>query len=395
MPAFSAPSSDAEHFDFSTPIERQHTFSNKWERYARHQAIPMWVADMDLASPPGVKSALKSAAERGIFGYGTVTQDLTDAFIQWAAQHYEWPIDPQWLVWIPGVVPGFNFAVEALTEPKDTLVYQSPVYPPILNLALTRGRQAQDVPLTDPNHATADNTDWDLSIAALGAAITADARALLLCNPQNPTGRVYSQAELAQLGDIAERHDLTIISDEIWADLIIDPQKRHTPIASLSPELAARTITLMAPSKTFNVAGLSCSVAIIPDPERRHLFKQQLRGLAPDMNYLGLIAAHAAWTTGASWLQALRQHIRQNFDQLEAWLHERPRIGYRRPEATFLAWLDVRAYGLENPVQALLEAGVAVSDGRDFGAPGFIRVNLGCPETQLQDALVAMAKVLD
>lgn len=395
MSAPSSPLSDAEHFDFSTPIERQHTFSNKWERYARQNAIPMWVADMDLASPPGVKAALKTAAERGIFGYGTITEALTDAFIQWAAQQYQWIIEPQWLVWIPGVVPGFNFAVEALTQPEDTLIHQSPVYPPILNLAQVRGRQSLDIPLTDPTHPEAESDDWGLSIAALGAAITAKARALLLCNPQNPTGRVYSQAELKQLGDIAERHDLTIISDEIWADLIIDDSKRHTPIASLSPELAARTITLMAPSKTFNIAGLSCSVAIIPDPERRRLFQRQLRGLTPDMNYLGLIAAHAAWTTGAPWLQALRQHIRQNFDQLEAWLNERPRIGYRRPDATFLAWLDVRAYGLENPVQALLDAGVAVSDGRDFGSPGFIRVNLGCPEAQLQAALAAMAKVLD
>lgn len=395
MSAFSIPSSDTEHFDFSTAIDRQHTFSNKWERYARQNAIPMWVADMDLASPPGVKAALKAAAERGIFGYGTITEALIDAFIQWAAEQYQWTIDPQWLVWIPGVVPGFNFAVEALTQPEDTLIHQSPVYPPIFNLARTRGRQTLDILLTEPAHNDSENTGWGLSIAELGAAVTPDAKALILCNPQNPTGRVYSRDELKQLGDIAERHDLTIISDEIWADLIIDPQTQHTPIASLSPELAARTITLMAPSKTFNIAGLSCSVAIIPDPERRRLFQQQLRGLTPDMNYLGLIAAHAAWTTGAPWLKALRQHLRQNFDQLEVWLNERPRIGYRRPEATFLAWLDVRAYGLENPAQTLLDAGVAVSDGRDFGAPGFIRVNLGCPEAQLQAALTAMAKVLD
>ncbi|MBE0508316.1 MAG: putative C-S lyase, partial [Marinospirillum sp.] len=324
------------NLDFTTPINRKGTASLKWQRYEQQDVIPMWVADMDLASPPAVQQVIANAANRGVFGYGEVPQSLVQAFVDWCAHQYDWTVKPEWLVWLPGVVPGFNLAVEAWLKPDEGLLVQTPVYPPIRVLGKVRHRPVVDVPVS-------------LTTTELASSLQSQTKALLLCNPQNPTGKVYSREELQQLVALAEAKDLLVISDEIWADLVLEPGLRHHPFASISEAAAQRSVTLMAPSKTFNIAGLSCAVAVIPNPELRATYQQFMRGLMPDMNYLGLLAADAAWQEGHAWLEGLKQHLNANLDLLENWLRDFPQIGYVRPQSTFVAWLNVMALEMEDP----------------------------------------------
>src|SRR5690554_4239644 len=338
----------------------------------------MWVADMDLTSPPVVQEALSKAVAAGVFGYGEVPQGLNQAFIDWCASQYSWQVEKDWLVWIPGVVPGFNLAVEAWLKPEQGLLVQSPVYPPIRVLGQLRKRPTLDVPV---------NT------GKLASYLKPETSALVVCNPQNPLGKVYSRKELEKLAEMAEENNLLVISDDIWSDLILEPGLRHVPYASVSEAAAQHSVTLMAPSKTFNIAGLSCAVAVIPNPELRAVYQQTMRGLMPDMNYLGLLAANAAWQEGHAWLDGLKQHLNANLDLLENWLQDFPQIGYQRPQSTFVAWLDVTALGMGDATQTFLDGGVALSPGEAFGQAGFVRLNFGCPADQLQQTLQRMAQV--
>ncbi|WP_177203583.1 MalY/PatB family protein [Marinospirillum celere] len=382
--------------EFTRLQDRKGRASLKWQRYEQQDVIPMWVADMDLPAPQAVREALGKAVELGALGYGEVPPRLVDAFLNWCQQQYGWQPMPEELVWLPGVVPGFNLAVEALTKADDQILVQTPVYPPIRVLGKLRQRAQQDLPLKPPSEG---ESQWSLQVEQLAAALEDKTSALVLCNPQNPTGRCYSPEELKELARLAAAKKLLVISDEIWADLLLKPEARHLPYPAVSNEAAQHSITLMAPSKTFNVAGLSCAVAIIPNPELREPFRKAMRGLMPDMNYMGILAAEAAWTKGAAWLQDLKQHLNNNLDLLEAWLQnpDHPRrqlIGYCRPEATFVAWLDVSRLELENPWQAFLDAGVALSPGEAFGDDHYLRLNFGCPAAQLEAALERMHQVI-
>ncbi len=371
-------------FNFVTPVQRKNTASLKWQRYEQQDVIPMWVADMDLTSPPAVQKALQQAVARGVFGYGEVPAALNQAFIAWCASQYAWQVEEDWLVWIPGVVPGFNLAVEAWLTAEQGVLVQSPVYPPIRALGKLRERSTLDVPVNEA--VTQQN---------LAAYLTPETAAIVLCNPQNPLGKVYSRAELEALAALATEKDLLIISDEIWSDLILETGLQHVPFASVSPAAAQRSVTLMAPSKTFNIAGMSCAVAVIPNPELRASYRKAMRGLMPDMNYLGLVAAQAAWQEGHSWLGALKTHLNMNLDVLEDWLKDFPQIGYQRPQATFVAWLDVSALQLTDPAAAFLEGGVALSAGEAYGQSSHLRLNFGCTKKQLQSALERMATVIN
>lgn len=372
------------NFDFVTPVQRKNTASLKWQRYEQQDVIPMWVADMDLKSPPAVQKALQQAVERGVFGYGEVPAALNQAFIDWCASQYAWLVEEDWLVWIPGVVPGFNLAIEAWLSAEQGVLVQSPVYTPIRVLGHLRQRSSFDVPVSET-----------VIQHKLANFLQPETAAVVLCNPQNPLGKVYSRAELEALAKLAEEKDLLVIADEIWSDLLLEPNLRHVPFASVSSAAAARSVTLMAPSKTFNIAGLSCAVAVIPNPELRASYRKAMRGLMPDMNYLGLVAAQAAWQEGDAWLVALKVHLNANLDLLENWLKDFPQIGYQRPQATFVAWLDVSALPLADPMDAFLKGGVALSAGEAYGQASHVRLNFGCTAEQLQQALKRMAEVID
>ncbi|AQU83662.1 MULTISPECIES: MalY/PatB family protein [unclassified Halomonas] len=383
-------------FDFATPVERRHPeggyASQKWHHYPAN-VLPLWVADMDFRSPPGVINALKARVEHGIYGYGEVPATLTETLCQWGAHHYDWLIEPAWQQWLPGVVPALHFAAMALTEPGEGVLTITPIYPPFLAVAERTGRLAQQAMLAEPRSP---GESWQLDINALEAAITPQTRLLLWCHPHNPTGRVWCEQELAQLAELIERHDLLVVSDELHCDLLLDEGARHRPLAAMFPALAKRTITLWAPSKTFNLAGLTSACAVIPDATLRKRFASATKGFLPDGNVLGLVAAEAAYREGEPWRQALLNELRGHRATLESRVASWPGVSLSVPESTYLAWLDMRQAGLgDSPAKVLLEqAGVALSDGAAFGCPGFVRLNFGTTASQLEAALARMDQLL-
>ncbi|KPQ23078.1 MAG: cystathione beta-lyase [Halomonas sp. HL-48] len=383
-------------FDFATPVERRHPAegwaSQKWHRYA-DDVLPLWVADMDFRSPPAVIDALHARVAHGVYGYGEVPATLTETLCQWSAHHYDWPINADWQQWLPGVVPALHLAALALTAPGDGVLTVTPIYPPFLAVAERTGRLPQQAALATP---VSRDDSWRLDIGALEAAVTPETRLLLWCHPHNPTGRVWSRGELAALAAFVERHDLWVVSDELHCDLLLDEGARHQPLVAAFPALAKRTITLWAPSKTFNLAGLTTACAVIPDPDLRKRFDQATKGLLPDGNVLGLVAAEAAYRDGEPWRQALLQVLRENRATLKAHVATWPGVEMSSPASTYLAWLDMRNANLgDAPQAALLErAGVALSDGAAFGHPGYVRLNFGTTASQLEAALTRMDALL-
>ncbi|WP_447554249.1 MalY/PatB family protein [Vreelandella sp. EE22] len=383
-------------FDFATPVERRHPeggySSQKWHRY-EGDMLPLWVADMDFRSPPAVIKALKARVDHGVYGYGEVPASLKQTLCQWSIAHYDWPIELEWQHWLPGVVPALHFATLALTEPGEGVLTVAPIYPPFLAVAERTGRVAQQAMLAEP---TGPGEPWRLDTAALEAAITPQTRILLWCHPHNPTGRVWRREELARLAELVERFDLWVVSDELHCDLLLEQGAHHRPLAAMFPELARRIITLWAPSKTFNLAGLSSACAIISDAGVRKRFATACKGLLPEVNVLGLVAAEAAYREGEPWRQALLETLRRHRETLAAYVARWPGVKMSEPQATYLAWLDMRKAGLgDSPYQALKErAGVALSDGAAFGRPGFVRLNFGTTASQLEAALSRMDAVL-
>ncbi|GAB2711071.1 MalY/PatB family protein [Halomonas garicola] len=383
-------------FDFATPIERRHPdggwSSKKWHRYG-DDVLPLWVADMDFRSPPAVIDALEQRVAHGVYGYAHVPDGLQAALCDWSRRHYGWAIEPEWQQWLPGVVPALHLASLALTHPGDGVLTVTPIYPPFLSVAEHTGRLAQQAALAEPQ---APGGDWRLDLEALEAAITPETRLLLWCQPHNPTGRVWRDDELSGLAELVVRHNLYVVSDELHCDLLLDEGARHRPLAAAYPHLAARTVTLWAPSKTFNLAGLSTACAVIPDPALRQRFSAAAAGLVPECNVLGLSAAEAAYARGEPWRQALLDTLRGHRARIAEYVARWPGVSMSAPESTYLAWLDMRDAGLgETPQKALLErAGVALSDGADFGNPGFVRLNFGTTAAELEAALERMDTLL-
>ncbi|GHC24879.1 cystathione beta-lyase [Aidingimonas halophila] len=380
-------------FDFAMPIERRQPWpSQKWQRYDS-DVLPLWVADMDFASPPAVIEALHRRVEHGVFGYGRIPDSLRDSLCGWSDTHYGWGIEPRSQVWLPGVVPALHLACQALTEPGDGIMTVTPIYPPFLKVACQHGRQSQTVPLSAPSTS---GDEWSLDAEAIEATIRPETRMLLWCHPHNPTGHIWRDWELSVVAELAERHDLIIVSDELHCDLLLDEGACHQPLAYRFPELAERIVTLWAPSKTFNLAGLTCACAVIPDRALRQRFMAGTRGLRPEPNIMGLVAAEAAYLHGEPWRQALLETLRSNRSQLSSAVTNWSGAELHWPEATYLAWLDLRNTGLgESPTIPLLNSGrVALSDGADFGWPGFARLNFGTTPDRLAEALWRLGQMM-
>lgn len=380
--------------DFDHSPLRRGTDSLKWQRYGA--ALPLWVADMDFVAPEPVLEALQQRVVHGVFGYGAPPDDLSDTLCTRLAERYRWAVTPDQIVYLPGLVCGLNVVCRAIGEPGDAVIVQTPVYPPFLSAPINQDRQLITAELS------AELRDgrlyYGFDDAAFDAAITPRTRLFMLCHPHNPVGRVFNWDELNRLAAICERHDLIICSDEIHCDLLLDG-RQHTPMATLAPDIAQRCITFMAPSKTFNIAGLGASFAIIQNPELRRRFKQAMRGIVPDPNILGLTAALAAYRDGDDWLRALLVYLAANRDYLvESVARYLPGIRSTVPEATYLAWLDCRDAGIAgNPQEFFLHhAGVALNDGATFGpgGEGFVRINFGCPQAMLAEGLERMRAAL-
>ena len=379
-------------YDFDRLIDRRGTHSDKWQKYGP-DVLPLWIADMDFQSPEPVIRALRERVEHGVFGYLAFEQpEFHELFADRLLKRYNWRVSPDAVVLIPGVIPGFNVAGRVLAVPGDGLILQTPVYPPILRAASSIGLTREEAPLARrPDGSYAPDVD------AFVAAIRERTRFFLLCNPHNPVGRVFSRDELTRLAEVCLRRGLAIVADEIHCELTLDGQ-RHTPIASLAPEISERTITLMAPSKTFNLAGLKCSVAIIPNAALREKFVAGRVDLVQTVNVLGYAAAFAAYRDGQPWLDELLRYLEANRDFVVEYVRARlPGVAVAPPEATYLAWLDCRNAGpaAPDPFTFFLEkARVALSDGALFGAGGFVRLNFGCPRSILTEALDRMSLAL-
>jgi cystathionine beta-lyase len=378
-------------FNFDHVPQRLGTDSQKWQKYAGRDILPLWVADMDFKASPAIVAALQQRVASGVYGYARPMGSTVNAFVDAMAQHYSWTIDPTWIVWLPGLVAGLNLTAQAYAEPGEEVLTLTPVYPPFISGPKNSGRISTAVPLRLVAHR------WEIDWEALERAVTPRTKLFFLCNPHNPVGRVWRRAELERLGEFCSRHNLVLCSDEIHCGLILDDLP-HLPAAALGAALAQRTITLMAPSKTYNVPGLCTSMAIIPDATLRAKFIHASAGVMAEVNVLGFTACEAAYRDSEPWRQALLQTLRSNRDLiLDFVARELPGITIEAPiEATYLAWLNVAALKLADPIAHFEQHGVGLSEGSFFGEPrgGHVRLNFGCPRATLEVALQRMKRAV-
>jgi cystathionine beta-lyase len=376
-------------FDFSIPLERRDTASMKWDKYKGRDIIPLWVADMDFCSPPAVIDALQQRIAHGVFGYTIPPESLNTIVVKMLQADYGWSIEPHWLVWLPGLVTGLNVACRAVGKDDDNVMTAVPVYPPFLTAPENSRRRLVKVPLQEKDNR------WTFDFDRLESAITPDTRLFLLCNPHNPVGRIFSRDELTALAIVCQKHDIIICSDEIHCGLLLDEDKAHLPISTLDPEVAKRTITLMSPSKTFNLPGLGCAFAVISDEKLRRRFVQAKSGIVPLVNALGFAAAEAAYRDCADWHAGLLEYLRGNRDTVARAIDDMPLLSMAPLEATYLVWIDVRSADLPNPARFFEDVGVGLQDGIEFDGPGFVRLNFGCRRPLLEAALERMSAAIE
>jgi cystathionine beta-lyase len=379
-------------YDFDRVIDRRHSDSSKWNYYSE-DVLPLWTADMDFRVAEPVIEALHARVKHGIFGYTRESAELREVIRGRLARLYDWHVPVEAILFQPGVVLGFNRVCRIAGSPGDGILVQPPVYPPILAAPPQNGMERQTAAL----ERAADGT-WHIDFDTFESRITERTRLFILCNPHNPTGRAFRRDELERIAEICLRRDVLICSDEIHCDILF-AGSRHVPVASLDPEIARRSITLMAPSKTFNIPGLHCSVAVVTDPELRRLMQKPEPAFFPEVNALGFTAALAAYRDGGEWLEQVLRYLEANRDLVCDYVaREMAGIEVGKPEATYLAWLDCRRSGIQgDPYRFFLErARVALSPGPSFGRPGegFGRLNFACPRATLLAALGRMKAAL-
>ncbi|MBI5029241.1 MAG: pyridoxal phosphate-dependent aminotransferase [Chloroflexi bacterium] len=381
-------------YDFDRVIDRRDTESIKWQAYPR-DVLPMWVADTDFESPQPVIDAILKRAQHGIFGYPERPASYSEAIIDWMRARHGWDIKREWIVNNPGVVAGLILAINTFTQPGDKIIIQPPVYHPFFHIVKNNGRQIVENPLRE------ENGYYRMDLADLEKQIDSRTKALILCSPHNPVGRVWTKDELTALGEICLRRNVLIFSDEIHSDLILRGN-RHTPLAMISPELADLTLTFIAPSKTFNIPGMFTSALIIPNPKLNAQFCLTLENMAQGHgNIFGMIALEAAYRHGAEWLAQMLEYLQDNIDFTIRFFNERiPQIKVACPEGTYLLWLDCRALGLDQQGLRdlfLKKSKVALNDGSIFGVQGegFMRMNIGCPRSVLQEGLERIERAVN
>ena len=368
-------------FDFDTPTDRTGTHSTRWEKYAGRDVIPLWVADTDFRAPPAVIAALRRRIEHGVFGYTTPPPELRDLIVARMARLYGWKIAPEWIVYLPGVVSALYMAANRLTQPGEHLLSPAPVYYHLFRAAQHSPRPWTDVPMV------LQGGRWVWDEARLAASVRPESRLLMLCNPHNPGGTIFRRDELARLGAFAEKHGLIIVSDEIHCDLLLEEGRPHCPIASISPGLSRRTVTLMAPSKTFNTAGIGLAFAIVEDVALRAAFSFDLKKSVHDASLFGYEAAVAAYRDGDAWLAAQLDYLRGNRDLVESVVARLRGVETAHLEATYLSWIDCSGLGVADPQAHFLNHGLGLSPGADYGAPQFVRLNFGTQRKVLAEAM--------
>ena len=382
-------------YNFDELIDRTHTNCIKYDGrkvfFGNADVLPLWVADMDFRTPDFIVEAIKERAEKDIYGYTFRGESYNLSIVNWLKRRHNWDIKPEWISFSPGVVAGLTLAIEALSKPGDGVIIQPPVYFPFFDSVKGTGRELIENPLR------LENGRYYFDLEDLKKKITPSTRLLLLSNPHNPGGMAWNKTELSELAQICIENKILIISDEIHSDLIYEGF-RHTPLAGISDEIAQNCVICMAPSKTFNTAGLTTSFLVIPN--KRHLVAYERVMRVPHLhmgNIFGTVALEAAYTHGEEWLGQLMQYLQSNYAFLEQFFAENiPQVKVMRPEATYLIWLDFSAFGLtdEDLNAKLIDAGVGLNQGVQFGKQGrgYMRMNIGCPRSVLEEALIRIQK---
>jgi cysteine-S-conjugate beta-lyase len=359
----------------------------RWDRHAGRDVLPLWVADSDFRAAPEVLRALSARIEHGVLGYTAPPPELREAIVERLARLHGWRIEPDWIVFIPGVVPGLHHAARALTRVEEHVVCPIPVYHHLTRAPELAPRRRTDVPLV------LDAGRWVYDLDAFRRAVMACTRMFYLCNPQNPGGTVFTREELARLAEASG--EAIIVSDEIHSDLVLEAGRAHVPIASLAPEVCRRTVTLMSPNKAFNFPAAGCAWAIIEDAGLRRAFAADLQAhVLPGPTVFGYIAALAAYREGGPWLAAQLDYLRGNRELVERQVGDLAELAMAHVEATYLAWIDCSRLCLADPMQHFLAHGVALSPGAQFGAPQFVRLNFGTQRARLGEALRRMAEAV-
>lgn len=378
-------------YNFDEFVDRKNTGSVKWDClkdfFGDENILPMWVADMDFNSPAPVIEAIKTRAQHGIYGYTEKPDSCYEAVIEWVRKRHGWNIDREWIIFCPGVVPSLSTAVMAYTSPGDSILIQPPVYHPFFNAVDNNERHLIS------NRLVQNKNSYSMNFEDLEGKLVPEVKMAILCNPHNPVGRVWRQDELLRYGELCAKNNTVIVSDEIHSDIIFKGFK-HIPIASISEELSMNTITCMAPSKTFNIAGLATSIVIIPNPKLRKLFIDTIEKIGiTTSNTFGITAAEASYRYGGEWLEQLMEYLEENVDFLIKYASERiPGVKAVKPEGTYLVWLDFRELNMkmdELRVFLVSKARIGLNNGTDFGSEGngFMRINIGCPRSILKEGL--------
>ena len=377
-------------YNFDEVINRKNTDSFKWDFFQDPEGtIPMPVADMDFRSPEPILKALREVTEHGVFGYSIVPEELKNVLQERLERLYGWKTEKEWQVWIPGLVPAITATCRAIGEIGDAVLTSIPVYHPFHLAPGYVGKKLQTFPLIEVNNR------WTFDFEALENAITEDTKLFMLCNPYNPAGTVFTHEELEKLVEICQRHNLIICADEIHCDLILDINKKHIPIASLSQESENITVTLLAPSKTFNIAGLGCSVAIIPNPELRQKFNAAKDGFFPPLPRHSMVAALAAYKDCEDWRLQLIDYLKANHDYMFQELNGYKGLKMLPLQATYLGWIDARDTGIDDIQERILKSGVRLMNGKIFVGEGFLRLNFACPKSVLEEAVKRIKIALD
>ena len=377
--------------DFDQVISRRNSDSIKWSRYPE-DVLPLWVADMDFPSPPEVSAAIEERTAHPFFGYAGEDKPLIETICEWVLHRHGWKIQPDWILLMPGVVTGMNWTTQTFLKPDDFLCFHTPVYPPFFHISEYADTGSIEIPMI------VHDNQYQIDFEKFEKSLNPSVKLFMLCNPHNPVGRVYSRKELERINEICIKNGILVCSDEIHSDLIFSGN-RHIPLAAISESAAQNTITLMAPSKTFNIPGLHFSFAVIPNQRHRELMEASRKGVIGCPSMLANEAARAVYSHSAEWLDQLLIYLERNREFLIDFIKTNlPDIKMVQPEGTYLAWLDCRSLELlPDPYNFFLnKAKVALNDGQAFGenGKGFVRLNFGCPRATLTDALVRMVDAI-
>lgn len=377
--------------NFDVTINRQQTGSLKWNKYEGSDILPFWVADMDFKSPSAVLKALQERVDHGVFGYTLAEKSCVEAVCEYLQHRHDWIVKPEWILWTPGLVPAINLACRAFADPGDGIMTLTPVYYPFLSAPEYANQELQAVPLI----LDESNKEWEIDFDRLEKTVTERSKVFILSNPQNPVGKVFSKSEMEKLAEFIVRHDLVLCSDEIHCDLILNSEK-HICAGTLGKELQDHLIVMLSPSKTYNLAGMSCAYLVIPSAKLRARFKQEIRGIITEVNSLGYTACEAAYRHGEPWRQELLAYLEENRKLIYETVDQKLEgVSIYPMDATYLAWLDVRKLELDSPALYFEKFGIGLSEGKGFQGPGFVRLNFGCPRSMLREGLLRFQKGLE